>query len=64
MSFPGESVRLRVIFSVPGTQVACIPRTILNSCKAVIFSLDVMHYSNEKLLHELRDQGVVKVDRL
>lgn len=30
----------------------------------VIFSRDVMRYSNEKLLHELSDQGVVRVDRL
>ena len=63
-SFPEESARHRAISSVPGTQVACTPHAILNQCKRVIFSRNVMRYSNKKLLHELNDQGVVGVNRL
>ena len=64
VSSPEESARLKTISSVPGTQVACTPHATLNQCKGVIFSRDVMRYSNEKLLHELSDQGIVGVGRL
>ena len=64
MSSPKKSVRFRAISSVPRTQVACTPHATLNQYKGVIFSRDIMRYSNEKLLHELSDHGVVGVDRL
>ena len=64
VSSPEESARLRAISSVPGTQGACNQHNFLNQCKGIIFSRDVMRYSNEKLLHELNDQDIVEVDRL
>ena len=64
VSSPEESVRLRAISSVPGTQVACAPHATLTQCKGVIFSRDGMRYLNEKLLHKLSDQDIVGVDRL
>lgn len=64
VSFPEESACLSAISSFPGTQVACTPHATLNQYVGVIFSRDVMRYSNEKLLYELNDQGVVRVGRL
>ena len=64
VSSPEESAPLKVISSVLGMQVACIAHATLNWCREIIFSRNVMRYSNEKLLHELSDQGVVDVYRL
>ena len=53
-----------MILTIPGTKITCDPHATLKQCKGVVFSRDVIRYSEEKLVHELGSQGVMMVERL
>lgn len=58
-----EANRLSALTGVPGSEVSCTPHKTLNQSKGVIFHRDLLRYSEERLLRELTDEGVVAVHR-
>lgn len=58
-----EASRLSALTGVPGAEVSCAPHATLNQSKGVVFCRDLLRYSEERLLQELREEGVVAVHR-
>ena len=64
VSSPEESKKIQSITNIKGIQAKCVPHTSLNQCKGVIFSKDLLKYSEEKLKMEFESQSVVEVVRM
>ena len=47
-----------------GVETKCSPHVTLNQCKGVIFSTDLLKYSEARLQEEFAEQGVVDVRRI
>ncbi len=62
-SSPEESQRLRSLSSLPESEVVCTPHNTFNQTKGIIFSHELLKYSEEKLLDEFSSQIIVKVER-
>ncbi|KAG7160805.1 hypothetical protein Hamer_G024971, partial [Homarus americanus] len=60
--FKQESARLRTLSEVPGAPVSCTPHTTFNQCRWVVVFKELLQYSEEKLLEELRVQKGVTMD--
>lgn len=58
-----EASRLGALTGVPGAEVSCAPHTTLNQSKGVVFCRDLLRYSEERLLQEFREEGVIAVHR-
>ena len=61
---PEESQRLKNMASLGGVSVQCAPNFNLNHTRGMIYAPQLMIYSEEKLMKEFEDQGVVKVERM
>ena len=61
---PEESAKLKALDHFQGAKASCTPHTTLNQCKGVIYSYDLLKFSEEKLLHEFKDQKVIAVRRM
>ena len=59
-----DSESLLTISQVNGVKAKCLPHVRLNQCKGVIHSVDLIKHSEEKLLQEFSDQGVIDVKRI
>ena len=44
--------------------MSCVPHATLNQTRGVIFSRDLLRYSEERLIEELKDYNVVSVRRI
>lgn len=64
VSSPEESERLRALTSVPGAAVSCAPHATMNQSRGVVFSRDLLRYSEERLVKELEEYDVVAVRRV
>ena len=61
---PEESEKLQRLAAVNGVAASCLPHTSLNNCKGVVYCKELLRYSEEMLLEELRDQHVIEVKRM
>ena len=59
-----ESEKLLNLTALGEVSVECSPHSSLNFSKGLIYAPELMIYSEEKLERELRDQGVLKVERM
>ena len=59
-----ESEKLQAMQDIKGMKVNCTPHKSLNQCKGVIYSRDLLNYSEETLKRELEDQSVIDVRRI
>ena len=64
VSSPEESEKLQGMRKVKGGEVKCTPHRSLNQCRGVIFSKELLKYSEEKLKKEFESQSVVEVKRM
>ncbi|XP_066957946.1 uncharacterized protein [Macrobrachium rosenbergii] len=62
--FPEESMKLMSLSALAGVTVECTPHSSLNCSKGLIYAPQLMGFSEEKLSNELKDQGVIKVNRI
>lgn len=60
---PDEATRLRARSAVPGAEVFCTPHTTFNQCKGAVYCRDILHFSEERLMREMKKEGVVAVHR-
>ena len=61
---PTESDKLKRMKMVNGNSASCTPHHTFNHTKGVIFSRELMKFSEEKLLQEFEDQKVIEVKRI
>lgn len=64
VSSPEESSKLRALTSVPGATVSCSPHATMNQSRGVVFSRDLLRYSEERLVNELKNYDVTSVRRV
>ena len=64
VSSPEESVKLLKMKMAKGSEVKCTPHRSLNQCKGVIYSKDLINYSEERLQEEFESQNVIEVKRM
>ena len=60
---PEEAARLCALSAMPGIEMSCTPHATLNQCRGVTFFRDILRYSEEKLLREMKGKVVVAVHR-
>ena len=63
VSSPEESEKLQKL-KLTTINSKCIPHITLNKCKGVVYSKELVKYSEEKLLKEFEDQKVSEVKRI
>ena len=61
---PQESEKIRKLNKIQGYKVDCKRHQSMNSCRGVIFSKQLIKYSEEKLLQEFKGQYVMDVKRI
>ena len=59
-----DSENLLTLSLLSGVKAVCSPHITLNHCKGVIFSSDLLRYSEDRLREEFADQGVIDVKRI
>ncbi|XP_066941244.1 uncharacterized protein [Macrobrachium rosenbergii] len=59
-----ESENLKSLSRLGGVKVECAVHAYWNHSKGMIFAPQLMTYSEEKLVEELKDQGVIKIERM
>ena len=59
-----DSENLLTISLINGVKATCSPHLTLNQCKGVIFSSDLLKYSEDRLREEFAEQGVIDVKRI
>ena len=59
-----ESEKIKKLNKIQGYKVDCKRHQSMNSCRGVIFSKQLIKYSEEKLLQEFKDQHVTDVKRI
>ena len=59
-----ESNKLKNLTSLGGISVECTPHFSMNHSRGIIYAPQLMMYSEEKLLNEFEEQGVIKVERM
>ena len=61
---PEESEKMKKLNKIQGYKVDCKCHQSMNSCRGVIFSKQLIKYSEEKLLQEFNEQHVTDVKRI
>ena len=61
---PEESEKIKKLNKIQGYKVDCKRHQSMNSCRGVIFSKQLIKYSEEKLLQEFKEQHVMNVKRI
>ena len=59
-----ESEKIQKLMAVDGVEAICTPHRTLNQCKGVISCFDLLKYSEERILEELKSQKVSAVKRI
>jgi len=60
---PEEAVRLHALSAVSGAEASCTSHATLIPCRAVVFSRDIIRYSDEKLMRQIENEGDVVIHR-
>ena len=61
---PEESEKLQKLSQVNDCKSTCTPHKTLNQCRGIIYSRDLVNYSETRLLEEFADQKVTNVKRV
>ena len=59
-----ESEKLQKMKRLNGTEAKCVPHPSMNQSRGVVYSRELINYSEDKLLNELQSQKVVAVQRI